>query len=222
MSKLYRDAYVGEVVGWAKQIDLPFRLQKILDDPQSSDNVKSLARIGLAFITETQIKFYNAEKVIEMANLAFNVGIITENEKNDLIDIIEFDPIEEKWYALGEIWLSRIEEVENYDLNISTLERRINEIGPNLTWGEYIQYRGADLKSIYAMDGVPQETIDRIVDLLELDHLRTNLRAAKGERRKAASYRDSIEQSIPPEIRADVLAEARKRRYLKKRENEGI
>jgi hypothetical protein len=219
MPVFYRDAFVGEVVGWAKQIDLPHRLQTLLNDPQTPPEFARLARVGLAFLQEDRIQFYVAEKVLQLSETAFQAGFITAPEKEQLLDLIRFDPEEERLAGLADQWLGRIEEVENYELNLRTLEARLEQLRQKHPqgWPQELQtWRQRTLPEVYADLTLSDEQVQQLVELLEMDQLQRQRRSTLGELAKAREYRDHLANQLPQAQRDELYQKALKRRQLRK------
>jgi len=219
MVTLYRDAFVGEITAWAKEIDLPHRLTQVLNNPQTLPELAKLARVGLAFIEEDRIQFYDAEKVLQLSEMACQAGLINAQEKEQLLDLIRFDPEQERLAGLAEQWLARIEEVENYELNLRTLEARLEQLRQKHPQGwpkELEAWRQRTLPEVYADLTLSDEQVQLLVELLELDQLQRQRRSTLGELTKAREYRDHLANQLPQSQRDELYQEALKRRQLRK------
>lgn len=210
----YRNMYVGEFIGWAKQHDLPYRLETIL---ATSDNeqLKSLARIGLAFCNEDKIQTFEAARVLELATMATLAGVITSEEKDSLLTLIAFDPEEEKLKEIADHVVARQEEVANYQINIDNYTAMIALLDETLPaeWPtDLLAYRGKDLQQIYA--AVPDDLVDTVVDLLHRDRLRMLLRSEKGEQRKANLVLSQLLTKLPSDRRDELVATARSKMQM--------
>ena len=139
MATLYRDMLVTEFLGWAKQHDLPARLDALLANVATPDLVKSLCRVGKAFCEETQIKTFDADKVLSLANNASLAGIITSDEKTSLLAIIAFDPDEEKLKEVADHVVARQDEVAAYQVNIDNYTAMLTILDGELPEGTVLE-----------------------------------------------------------------------------------
>lgn len=217
MAKQYRDMWVGEFIGWAKQIDLPYRLEQVLADAKSPPQLKSLARIGLAFCNETKIQTFRADKVLNLAETATTAGLITAAERDDLLELNSFDPDEERLKELADHLVGRDEEVAAYQLNIDNYTAMVAALDAALPaeWPqELLAFRGKAPDFVYA--NAPADKVEMLIDLGYRDRLRFLLRSERGEQRKTELVGEQIRGRLPAERLAELKAAALARRQMRK------
>lgn len=213
----YRDMYVTEFLGWAKQNDLPARLDVVLADANAPAGKKALARVGKAFCQETQIQTFYASRVINLATQAVAAGIITAAEQADLLALITFDPAEEALKDLADHAVARQSEVDAYQTNIDNYTAMIAALNASLPadWPQNLaQYKTMSIDQVYAT--VPDASVQQVIDLLHRDRLKLLLRSETGEQRKAKLVLDQLAARLPAARRDALLADARSRAQLQR------
>mgnify|MGYP001218897524 FL=1 len=217
MATLYRDMLVTEFLGWAKQHDLPARLDALLANVATPDLVKSLCRVGKAFCEETQIKTFDADKVLSLANNASLAGIITSDEKTSLLAIIAFDPDEEKLKEVADHVVARQDEVAAYQVNIDNYTAMLTILDGELPeeWPSNLtKWKGVDPMAVYKE--APEADVDLITDLAHRDRLRMLQRGEKGEQRKAQLVLAQLLAKLPSDRRTAMVEAARARQQTRK------